>query len=416
MHILHIGSLLSQHTQIAAILYRSLGYDAVFLNTSRGFAPPTVPGLPDVGEVISPWKSLQPKSQRSRLRMLTESLWAIGQYFGFFSSDRALHQAVTGLLDTHSIDLVVGTWGTPVLIPMRLVQTLAPDCAYIHNILTYPELPVLAGGMRGAFWKAFSFFEDRAKRRAYHQMLAACDIRIHPSRNMLDFLKHEGGISPPGEDVIRLERFPRQFFPVDRMPKLSAKDGEPHLIHIGATNFRGGSLDNLMAQFTRMAEAGIHVHFYSKQPLAPTNHAQKSYLHVFPKFPNTVINGALAEFMTQFDASLMLYNVGQPYVRFANALPTRLLFSFLAGIPNVLPKGLFVASEEYIVEHQIGFAYQSERELAQILHDRERIRAIELNSIEHSTRNCLDDHVDSYSALFERARAIRQLRAHRLKE
>jgi hypothetical protein len=218
------------------------------------------------------------------------------------------------------------------------------------------------------------------------------------------------GLVSPGEDVVMIERFTRHFFPTKRLPKLSAQDGEPHVVYVGNTNFAGMLIDDLTRSFARMAKAGIHVHFHAagKPPSSDLN--EQRYYHLFEKFGPVPISSALAEFMTQFDASVILFNVDRAHDRFANALPTRFLFSLVAGIPVAVPKGLFASCEKYVNAHSIGFTYSSEAELADILSDRKRMNVLDKRAREHARHVSFEDHVHQYESLFRRALEIRSKR------
>lgn len=410
MKILHIGSLSSQHTQIAALAYLEMGYNAVFLNIRKDVTFSHVPGVPEASEVINPWS--QTKSIIPRLRFgrsfIPSCLLAM-RYMG--KSDQHLVRALESLAGKHSIDFVVGTWGLPVLETMLVAQRIFSKSAFVHNILTIPDLPILVKGWRGKCWRVYSLWFDRVQRHAYRVMLTNCDVRVHCSQRMLAYVKSVIGVQGPGMDIVRLERFNRRFFPKTRLAKISSVDGEPHVVHIGATNnFSGQTIDDLTLHFRRMTEAKIHVHFHSNDSPKSDRNERLRYYHSFSKFSSESISGDLAEFATQFDAVVMLYNVDRAYERFVNALPTRFLFALIVGIPIAVPKGLFMSCEEYILKHKIGFTFESEGQLAKILADNAAMRVLEMNAFSHSQHVSLEDNLPEFESLFAHAREVRQSR------
>lgn len=408
MRVLHIGPLSSQHTQIAALTYRALGCDAVFFNTRRGFSPDAVPGVPECRDVVHPYGT-GPQGSR---RFPGQSLLGSVRHAIHLASrpDGRLTQALEQLSRRTTFDVIVGTWGVPVLEAMLAAQRVFPRSAFVHHILTFPDLPVLAPGARGAAWRAYMALFDRVQLLAYKTMLRDCDVRVHCSARMLSFMRDRVGLGAPGEDIIRFERFNKVYFPERRLAKLSAGHGEPHVVHVGATNFTGEITDNMSGPFARMARAGIHVHFHGKGVPPAFSEAEQRFLHPFAAFPAVPIGGGLAEFMTQCDAALMLFNVDRSYERFANALPTRFLYALVAGIPIAVPRGLFESCERYAEDHGIGFTYGSEQELAGVLRDTARMAGLAARARAHADRLSVEDDLPAIAALFERAFAIRAAR------
>jgi len=409
MRILHIGSLTSQHTQIAALAYLEMGYEAVFLNTRKQKAFFHVPGVPEANNVTNPWSQSDPRVPRKRFgNSLGASVVLALRYLG--SRDKHLVGAIQSLAVKKSLDVVVGTWGLPVLEAMLCAQEILSATPFVHHILTIPDLPVRRQGWRGACWKLYSRWFWTVERRAYRVMLSKCDVRVHCNGNMLKFVKTMIRPIGMGIDVIRLERFNRRFFGKHRHAKLSSADGEPHVVHIGATNFSGQSIDDMGNAFAEMAEARVHVHF-SHDDLAPME-ARESlpYYHVFPQFPSDVIDGRLAEFCTQFDAIVILYNVDRAYERFENSLPTRFLFALVVGIPIAMPEGLFPACEEYVRQWNIGFTYKSGEHLAALLSDRSLLLRLAANALAHSQEVSVEDNLTEYQAILQTARDISRAR------
>lgn len=408
MNVLHIGPISSVHTQIAAIGYRELGYSSVFLNTRKDRAFETIPGLPGVHEIVNPWRAGEAiMPGKARGSSMAASARDALRYLGV--EDARLTSALRAVAARRQIDLVVGTWGLPVLEAMLAAETVFPRAGFVYNVLSVPELPVEGTGLRMAIWRAYMRAFDFIQGRAYRRMLKGCDVRVHAGELMRAYMAEKKLLTPPGVDIVRLERFSRAFFPKTRLPLLSAADGEPHVVHLGATNFSGLSIDNLAPQIGSLAAAGVHVHYSS--PEAPEFGAEtRRFLHTFPKFESSEISPHLAEFATQFDAAVLLYNVDRPYERFRNALPTRFLFALVTGIPIAVPRGLFQASEEYVKRHDIGFSYGSAAELRTILGDAERMKKLSANAVTYSSHLSLEDNLSEYESIFQTAQRTRAQR------
>jgi hypothetical protein len=81
--------------------------------------------------------------------------------------------------------------------------------------------------------------------------------------------------------------------------------------------------------------------------------------------PNT-----LSRFMTQFDASLVTYNLikrKRGLIRFQTSLPDRFLISLVAGIPVIFPRGKFRAIENFVKRESIGYAFESSDKVLSVL-------------------------------------------------
>jgi hypothetical protein len=412
MKVLHIGPVTSVHTQIAALGYQALGVDATFLNTRKDVPVTAVPGVPASFDVINPWAGMDVILPGTRAgSSLAASVLQAARYLGM--RDTALIRACAGLAATHEFDVIVGTWGVPVLDAMLEASRAFPRAAVIYNILTVPELPIEGTDWRRRCWRAYGVLFNAVERSAFRRMLRKSDVRVHASAQMESYLRRKGMLGGPGADIVRLERFSRAFFPRRRLQKRSATTGEPNVVHLGATNFSGQNVDNLTAHLARLAGAKIHVHFASSNGDS-RGQAASEYYHDFPKFAGNVVGPELAEFSTQFDAAILLYNVERPYDRFINALPTRFLFALTTGIPIVMPRGLFQACEDYVTLHDIGFVYDSEPELAATLADRARMDSWERNARMHAESASLEDNLEEYEALFQRATDSHQARLRSL--
>jgi hypothetical protein len=127
--------------------------------------------------------------------------------------------------------------------------------------------------------------------------------------------------------------------------------------------------------------------------------------------PLAPANPGLSEFMTQFDASVPIFNVRAPHDRFANALPTRFLFALVAGIPIALPRGLYASCEEYVAARGIGVVYGSEAELAARLRDAPAMAGLANRAAANSESVSADRHLAEYESLFANAREIRSRRS-----
>lgn len=398
MKVLHIGPPSSQHTQMAALAYYKLGYEMVFLNTRRDRHFDKVPGVKFDHVVINPWQNrTRPVISRKMPKTLFSSLTLAFRYIGFH--DRDLVSALTELKNKHKIDLVIGSWGMPVLEATLIAQKIFTNAKFVHNILTIPDLPIMVNGFRGLIWKLFLYFFNLIQDSAYSRMLNKIDLIVAASPQMKDFIVDKFKLRCKNKVIIRIERFNIAYFPDKREKKYSENDGKIHVVHLGATNFNTGlEIDEVSEQLISLGKAKIVVHFHAKSlPIVFREFDENSFV-LFEKFKNDLEENRnqFAEFLTQFDAIVMLYNVKKKYERFTNSLPTRFLFGLTIGIPIVLPKGLFIACENYIIEHGIGFAYENEIELFEIMSNKFIMDKYSKNALRHSKQLSFESNIDDF--------------------
>jgi hypothetical protein len=127
--------------------------------------------------------------------------------------------------------------------------------------------------------------------------------------------------------------------------------------------------------------------------------ANYNYLHYFEKFTTYSEKSAFSEFLTQFDAIVILYNVQKVYKRFEFSLPTRFLFALVTGIPIVIPERLFPACEKYVMKYEIGFAYKDEEELYLKLKNKSMMNKLSNNAILHSLTLDFESNSEMYLSI-----------------
>jgi hypothetical protein len=410
MKIVHLGSFSSQHTQMAAIAYKAIGYEAIFVNTKKDCYLIEIPGLDFDCLTINPYVE---KSTFRNARWLPQTLFeyliSIVRYLGFY--DKKLETHLSRIKSENKIDLIVSTWGFPVLEATLLSQKIFKDSIFVHNILTIPDLPFMEVGINGIFWSGFKKIFDIFQDKAYEKMLKGCHIRIHASGNMLKYVKGKYKITGNGIDEVRLERFNSCYFPTERINNLSNFNGGPNVVHLGATNFATGlSIDDVSDALNALAECKIHTHFYAKVIPPQLKKSNKNYHGLFEKFNNQFDKSAFSNFLTQFDAIIILYNVKQCYDRFKNALPTRFLFGLVIGIPIVLPRNLFPACEEYVNKYQIGFAYENEQDLYEKLINKDFMSIFKTNALLHSENLSFESNMADYKETITKAFEIKLIK------
>lgn len=379
MRILHIGSFTSQHTLMAGLAYKMLEFEVVFFNTQKKTNQRNVNGLHGNFKFVNPYDSYEIKKFTS----VTDQIILIKSYLGKY--DPKIVKELKQIALENEFDFVIGTWGFTTLEVMLVCQKIFHNAKFLHNVLTIPDLPIETIGFKGFLWKKFDIIFTFIQNQAYKKMLLNCDVRVFATEEMSNYVKRKYGPFEKGIDILRIELFNKCFFPKNRKEKLSNIDGEPHIAHIGATNFAAGmEIDNVSDSLIKISNNKINIHLNANVAPPELIKANSNYLHYFEKFTTDSEKSAFSEFLTQFDAIVILYNVRKVYKRFEFSLPTRFLFALVTGIPIVIPARLFPACEKYITKHEIGFAYKDEEELYLNLTNKHIMNKFSNNAILHS--------------------------------
>ena len=118
---------------------------------------------------------------------------------------------------------------------------------------------------------------------------------------------------------------------IQKKPKLSASDGELHLVYEGGMSTK--RTDNRFMEdiWRKIVEARVHVHYYSQQEIEYCKALEKTspYFH----YEGNLSSLALIVEMTQYDAGLMLLNsIDQNAMM---AYPNKLYEYLAAGLPVI---------------------------------------------------------------------------------
>lgn len=354
MNILYLGSLMSYVTQNDIGVFCSMGHKVAILN------PYPVPkdhitGLVKSGDIVN-------FHDRAYLENLYRGGW--GKVAAFMLGVlRRGERTLRNLVYDHRIELVYATWGSNMIPMVKIMQQAKLKAPIVYSFMSYPQNVYR--------WKVA--LENWYCRKPIEHL----DGRIHATKNMLRYMDHRFNLKKHGLDIVMTPFFSKRYFYRRRLPLLSEKDGEPHLVFIGPINL---PWDDIRQEIYRITREKIHLH------IAQTNATIKvnPHLHLFKYFPlERLVDGSLATFMTQFDACIVLFNfkVCSCMDRFYTSLPSRFLSALNAGIPVVMPRGYLLACEEFVKRHQIGFAYKNLTELKGMLSDDSLMHKYRANAI-----------------------------------
>lgn len=280
---------------------------------------------------------------------------------------------VKEILEEQDINIIYGSWGSLFLPEMDLVRKFRIPLVY--EFLTYPNT------IFNPTVKAENIFNK--------SVIESLDGRILSCHTMLNYMQKMFNLSN-GKNVVSAECYPEKFFFQKRLPLLSEKDGQSHLVFIGL------DLNDVFYQIKELTRRKIHVHVYDSTGMTVQQTWKSSeFLHTYSKFRwADLCSGKFATFLTQFDACLVTYNFRRAsnMDRYHNSLPNRFSLAITAGLPLVLPRGFLLGCEEMVNQHQIGFSYASYDDLKNKVHDDRLMDKLRRNAVEKSRGFCLENN------------------------
>lgn len=363
--LLFVGGLRGVDAQNYVNTFIKMGYGVTALNIHRQFFPNQMNEIPELKNIINLYQGRKYyPGLRGKIieagKMLLDKLRLY--------EDKEIKTKISKTIVDNKINVIYCHWGVTVVPLIATIKDEFPNLPVIHEILTYPSS---TNRLEIAFQNFF-----------YGMVVKKIDGRIHCSQHMYNYLDARFNLKQQGNDLIRQLYFSQEYFYKKRLPLLSERDNEPHLIFIGRTDFsRNRPRDDVRAKVYEIARENIH--FWLPSPACGL--AKGDYVHVFPRFnPHRTIEGTLSTFMTRFDACIYLHNIRKKYAMYENSLQTRFLFAFTAGIPIVLPDGYYQSCQEIVEKYRIGFAYKDVKELKAKLSDRKLMAEYRKNAIELS--------------------------------
>jgi hypothetical protein len=366
MNILCLGTLTSIETHNAIIAFKKVGYNVIMLNISRHYFPNYIEEIPNYDNIVNLYQGID--INKNKIISKIERLLVV---CGLYSGRSQVVKRISNIFKKNHIDIVYSLWGTDTFPEIKIIQNQKIYCPIIHNFLTFPGAPV-------------SRF-TRLKYLFYKEIVSNIEGRIHCSNRMYNYINKLFNLKQKGKDIIFLDYFSEMYFPLRRLPLLSEENGEPHILFIGRTDFQKGSLNDVKKIIKEIALKQIHIHLAETDISIDNN----EYLHFFPRFKaGDLSKGSFAEFMTQFDACIILYNFNiknWPKDRFYNSLPNRFLFAFTGGIPIIMPEGYFLSCQEIIKKYQIGFTYKDVEDLRSKIKNKHLMEKIKENAIKISS-------------------------------
>ncbi|MGK7922756.1 MAG: hypothetical protein AB4080_22410 [Trichodesmium sp.] len=302
-------------------------------------------------------------------------IWGVNEdipLFNFWQTvSPGLHQSILNALGGKP-EVLFGWWGSPILEPLKEIHQCFPEAKTVVCVDTLPNASNLLTEIREItrFWQANSFINGYI---FYSQKMAELFWKRTPAAKKKPYLN-------------LIEPFLKNAFAKDEeeninIPKLERFDNSPHIIFTGradklwSQDFRSKK-DAVGLFLGQIAERGVHVFILE---VGDTKGIPN--LHLYPEFSNAeLFTGKFAQYISQFDAQLVIYNEsnGTFRRRTATGLSTRLAFAMTATSPVVVTtNSKFV--EEYWGDTPFGFTFENVDDLVASLGDRELLTLLRQN-------------------------------------
>lgn len=257
------------------------------------------------------------------------------------------------ILSKEKPDIIFSFWGTVTFQYLVIIKKNFPKLKIIHIINTYPVREDVVYNETN-----FSFVKEDAK------VFNICDLLVFTSSEMELFFRKNYLIKNTQKTLNFFDTFPSSFYPKRKLTKLSITNPEHHILFLGNTNFFNRTIDDVRNDIIYLANYGVHVHI--QEPASGLK--EHSNIHVFKAFGfQDIIKGKFAEFATQFDAIIVLYNSKKTDLRARISFPTRFALGLTTELPILIEKNKFYAIEEIFEKKNIIYMFKGLDEIPVIL-------------------------------------------------
>ncbi len=175
-----------------------------------------------------------------------------------------------------------------------------------------------------------------------------CNGNIYPSQGVKDYAEKKYGLK--NTEVYVLENLILDQKTLKPLTKKSDIDHELHCVYEGGIEFTRSELPKYFEDiWTKMAEEGIHIHFYSSNAEQCKKLEKKcKYLH----YEGNVGSNDLIQEMVQYDCGLAIYNVMKKNKSLVETYSPNKICEYLeAGIPVASNVNSHI---QFIREHNVG--------------------------------------------------------------
>ncbi len=290
----------------------------------------------------------------------------------FGVSDEQYRSKILDFVDKGGINCVLSYWG---LIPAKDIIALKkarPQTRVILNILCHPMgLTSAKITFQNTYFKYLTKYLDGV-------IYSSDAMKKYFDKNILTGDTMPGIVLSP---LISVDDFSDKMH--DPCPN------QPNIVFLGRTDWWDAQpSDNMRDIFNSILQSKIHLyHCDQGEKFQPSE-----YRHLFPPMKMPV----LKNFATQFDVSLMMYNLDacKRDDRYRITIPDRLISSVAAGIPVAIPREGYEACKDYLKEYKAVLEFDTVHDLKEQLNDRKNIDELKRTARENNRKYIDGSHVN----------------------
>ena len=239
------------------------------------------------------------------------------------------------------------------------VAALAGEAPVVHD--THDLISLRAGGDQ-----SLGFFEGVANRGA--------GGRVYTTAFQYEEAKKLYGVN--GRSLVFSNYASQADLPKRALPKLSAADGQTHLVYEGGISQTAHR--DFSELFFFLAQNGLHIHIYPVRydPNLAGVFGQSPNIHYHqPASPKDIM-----EKMTQYDVGIIPFNLEKGNRRFLDSTQANKLYEYLAaGLPVVTSN--LATYREFFAQNPAGFTFENGEEiLAKLPGLRQSVQGLDLTS------------------------------------
>jgi len=228
------------------------------------------------------------------------------------------------------------------------------------------------------------------------------DGRIYVTEEVKNYIQQRYDVNPE-TDIVFLNYVSESVMPQHFKEKLSAKDGQTHIVYIGTVTSRIGECHyDLREIFKEIASHNVHVHLYvSLFGLEDKAYKELADGNRFIHHHGHLDHGTLLKEITRYDYGWAGFNTNEKNEKHVEATLPNNIFEYVAcGLPVLAFHHRTVRN--FIDEHNAGFVFNDLNEMASQLKDREATRRVRENVLDIRHRFTVERNIGTVVDFYEK--------------
>lgn len=228
------------------------------------------------------------------------------------------------------------------------------------------------------------------------------DGRIYVTDHVRSYIQERYDVNPE-MDLVFLNYVSESVMPQNFREKLSAKDGEIHIVYIGTVTSRiEGCHYDLREIFKAISSHEVHVHLYvSLFGLQDKAYKELADGDRFIHHHGHLDQRTLLQEITQYDYGWAGFNTNEKNMKHVEAaLPNKVMEYLACGLPILAFPHKSI--RKFVEEHEVGFVFNDLNEMVNQLTDRESIRRVQENVSELRHRLTVERNIGAVIDFYEK--------------